>query len=365
MIVDIGYWNKVIRRIIELVFIILLFCLAIKLSIFFVPFLIAFIIATMIEPVVRWLSKKTTLERKKSAIIVLFIVFSIIIGILILGTTTLISESSNLLSKTNDYINLAYSKFQNLSKDLRINIFRDNEEVNSIIQNSSKDILNTISNIITKFLQSLLSLATSLPEIGVYTAITIIATYFICTDRFYILDQLEHHMPSEWVRKLGVHLREIISSLGNYLKAEAILIGIDFAIILTGLIIMNIFNFQIKYPLLVALGIGFVDALPLIGSGTVIIPWAVISALNGNLNLAIGLVILLAIIMIVRQFLEPKVVSSKIGIHPIFTLIAMYTGFKFIGLVGMLIGPIILIILKSIFSKMLDKGVLKAIFDRR
>ena len=360
-----NYWNRVIRRIIEVILIILFFCLAIKLSIFYIPFLIAFSIAMIIEPIIRWVSKKTTLERKKSAIIVLIVVFSIIIGVLILGMTTLISESSNLLSGINDYINLAYSKIQEIFRSLRITIFQDREEVNTIFQNSTRGILDTISSVTTNILQSLLNLVTSLPEIGIYTVITIIATYFICTDRFYILDQIEHHLPIEWSRKVSIHLKEIISSLGNYLKAEIILIGIDFIIILIGLVIMDLLNYNIKYPLLVALGIGFIDALPLVGSGVVIVPWAVISALNGNIKLAIGLIILLAIIIVVRQFLEPKVVSSQIGIHPIITLIAMYTGYKFIGILGMLIGPILLIILKSIFGKLIDKGVLKAIFDKR
>lgn len=67
---------------------------------------------------------------------------------------------------------------------------------------------------------------------------------------------------------------------------------------------------------------------------------------------------------VVRQFIEPRMVSGKIGIHPIFTLIAMYTGFKFIGVIGMFIGPIILIILKNIFSTFIDKGVFKSIFER-
>lgn len=360
-----GYWNKVIKRIIEVIFIIILFCLAIKLFIFYIPFLIALTIAMIIEPIIRWVSKKTTLERKKSAIIVLIIFFSLIIAILTLGITTLISESTNLLTRINDYINLTYNQIQNIFQNLRINIFQDREGFNTIFQNSTKDLLSTVSNIITRLLQSLLNLVTSIPEIGIYTVITIIATYFICTDRFYMLDQLEHHIPSEWMRKIGIHVKEITSSLGSYLKAEAILVGIDFIIILVGLIIMNIMSCNIRYPLLVALAIGFVDALPLVGSGTVMIPWAVISALNGNIKLAISLIVLFAIIIIVRQFLEPKVVSSQIGIHPILTLVAMYTGYKFIGIIGMLVGPILLIILKSIFSKMIDKGLLKAIFDKR
>ncbi len=94
------------------------------------------------------------------------------------------------------------------------------------------------------------------------------------------------------------------------------------------------------------------------------IPWAIVAACDGNLNLGISLIILLAIMGIVRQFIEPRVVSEQIGIHPIFTLIAMYTGFKFIGIFGMLLGPIILIILKNIFGTMIDKGFAKSIFER-
>ena len=125
------------------------------------------------------------------------------------------------------------------------------------------------------------------------------------------------------------------------------------------------FKLNVGYPLLIALGIAFSDALPILGSGTVMIPWAIISAIQGDLKLAIALVILYIIISIVRQILEPKMISSKIGIHPIFTLIAMYTGYKVIGIIGILIGPIILIIIKPIFESLIDKGIVKTIFDKK
>lgn len=95
------------------------------------------------------------------------------------------------------------------------------------------------------------------------------------------------------------------------------------------------------------------------------VPWAIISAINGDLNLGIAIIVLLIIMSISRQILEPKLVSKNIGVHPIFTLIAMYTGFKFIGIMGLLIGPIVLIIFKNIFASLIDGGVFKTIFDRR
>ena len=85
------------------------------------------------------------------------------------------------------------------------------------------------------------------------------------------------------------------------------------------------------------------------------IPWAILCAINGDLNLGIAIIILLVIMSVIRQLLEPKLVSKNIGIHPIFTLIAMYTGFKVIGVMGLLIGPIVLIIFKNIFANLIDK----------
>lgn len=112
-------------------------------------------------------------------------------------------------------------------------------------------------------------------------------------------------------------------------------------------------------------GISFVDALPILGAGTVMIPWAIISAVNGDLNLGISIFVLYVIILVVHQLLEPRVVGNNIGIHPIFTLIAMYTGFKFSGIIGLFIGPIVLIILQNVFETMIDNGIVKTILDRK
>ena len=93
------------------------------------------------------------------------------------------------------------------------------------------------------------------------------------------------------------------------------------------------------------------------------IPWAIIESINGDLKLGIALIIIYAIILISRQLLEPKIVGNKIGIHPIFTLIAMYTGFRLIGVIGLFAGPIVLIILKNIFSVNIENGIIKSIFN--
>lgn len=364
MVIDMGYWTKVSKRILVLILTIIGIYLAFKLAIFYMPFLVAFIISLLIEPLIKLVNRKTSLTRKTSAILVLIIVSLILIGLLAWGITSIISETTNLLQGLNNYIETAYNQVQNIISNIDFNRLKIPEEVTKVIQNSLWDLIGTVSNWVKNFLTSLLNLLTQIPTIAIYVTICIIAIYFICTDKLYMIDQLEHHLPKEWVKRIGKHARDLISSLGHYLKAEATLILISFFISLIGLYIFRFLGLNVKYPLLAALGIGFVDALPILGSGTAMIPWAVISAANGDIKLAICIIALWVVMSVVRQFAEPRVVSKHIGIHPIFTLIAMYTGFKVIGVLGMFVGPIVLIILKNIFASMIDKGVGKAIFGR-
>jgi sporulation integral membrane protein YtvI len=364
MVIDMNYWRKVIKRIFIFFLTIIGVWLGFKLSVFYMPFLIAFIISLLLEPIIKVLMRKTKLKRKTSAIIVFILAFSIIIGLLTWGIATLISEISNILGNINQFLDKGYSFIQNTIKSFNFEKIQISEQVKATLQSSATEFLGTITEWAKNVLTSAMGFITSIPTIGIYVVITFLALYFICVDKVYMLDQLEHHLPKTWVKKIGIHIRELIKTLGRYLKAQVILILISFVISLIGLYIFHFMGWGIKVPLIAALGIGFVDALPIFGSGTAMLPWAVWCAVNGNLKLAIGLLVLWAIMSIVRQFIEPRIVSGQIGIHPIFTLIAMYTGFKILGVIGMLLGPIILIVLENIFATMIDDGVFKSIFDR-
>ena len=365
MVTDMNYYKKVGKRLIVFLLTLVLLYIAFKLSIFYIPFFIAFIISLIIEPLIRKVMKFTNLTRKVSAIITLIIVFSLIIGLLIWGITSLITEASIILENLNENVGNITDIVSNLITNFSFDNIKIPFQIKEIIKNSFNNFLGVGTNVAENILTNIINLVTNIPKIVIYIGITIIATYFVCTDKMYILDQLEHHLPRNWVNKFGIKLRKVISSLGDYLKAEGIIILISFSIVLIGLIIFSLFGMNVKYPLVIALFIAFVDALPILGAGTIIIPWAILSAFNGDITLAISLIVLYVIIIVIRQLIEPRIISSHIGIHPIFTLLGMYTGFKIIGVIGMFIGPIILIILKNIFETMIDNGVIKTILDRK
>ncbi len=253
MVVDVNYWTKVLKRLIILGITVLFIFLLFKLSIFYMPFLIAFIISLMIEPVIRFMMKKTKLRRRTSSIIVITGVILIILGLLIWGIISLISESTNLLQDLNSYFEKAYNQFQNFISNLDMDKIKVPDKVLEILQSTTADALGAISNIAKNILTKIINIITSVPTIGIYIGITFISIYFICIDRIYMMDQLEHHLPKIWVRKIGKHLREIIKTLGGYLKAEATLVIISFVVSLVGLYIFKFMGLNIEFPLLAAL----------------------------------------------------------------------------------------------------------------
>lgn len=263
----------------------------------------------------------------------------------------------------NTYLEKTVNFVLDISSKIDFKNISISEEVVNMFQNTVQEYIVILVNYVKNFLTSLINYITGIPNIFVNIIITILATYFITSDKFYILDRMEHHLSKKMMGKIIKHVKSITSSLGSYIKAEITLSIITFLIVLTGLNIFCLIDMEIDYPILMALFIGFVDVLPILGAGSVMVPWSVILALNNNYSLALSILGLFIFTVVMKQLIEPKLVSKHISIHPIFTLISMYTGFKIIGIIGLIVGPIILIVLKNIFADNIDKGILNSIVD--
>ena len=310
------YWTRVIKRIFILLFFILITFGMLKLAVFYMPFLLAFIISLLIEPFIKWIMNRFKISRKISSIITFIIVFGTIIGLLVWGITTIIMESSDLLSGFNEYYEKTYNKVQEIIQSFNFEKLNIPNEMFQMVQNTALSVVQRLSEYLQNFLSKLIKWLTSIPSIAIYFGVFFLSLYFICTDKIYMLDEFEHHFPEKWVKEITSHLRVITKSLGGYLKSQLALILISFIISLIGLYIMQFAGLDVGFPLLIALGIGFVDALPILGSGSVMVPWAIISSLNGDIRLGIGVIILWIIMSITRQFIEPKIVSRKYWCSP-------------------------------------------------
>ena len=242
-------YKYLIKPLVFIVIFILLMIFGYKFLIFYMPFLVAYIISLIIEPIIKKLSNKIGITRKTSSIIILIIVFAILIGLISWIVFSIFSEASNLLVGLNQTLEKTINFVSNIFQNIDLDKFLISEELKVMIQNSSIEIINKSAEILRNFLDKVLSGIKEIPNILIYMIITILATYFITSDKFYILDRMEHHVPHKWMKNIIKHSKEITTSLGAYLKAEVIMIFISFIIVLIGLNVfyflgMNISNFD-------------------------------------------------------------------------------------------------------------------------
>lgn len=154
MVIDINYWTKVIRKLLITIITIVLVYLGFKLAIFYFPFLIAFIISLLLEPLIRILMKKLKLKRKYSAIIIILFIMGLFIGLISWGISALISEGSNLLNNLNEYVEIITKNIQNIISNINLSKLNIPESVISSIEKSSKEMVNTIVEILQNVLKS-------------------------------------------------------------------------------------------------------------------------------------------------------------------------------------------------------------------
>lgn len=360
---DTSYYIKIITKVVILLLVIIGIFLTYKVAMFFIPFIIAMLIAAIIEPLIKFFMKYTKMKRKLASII------SIILVIVLLGTlmfflvSRLISEGANILGSLNstfeDIKNWAISMFNDV-KDGNIEISPD---VMKTIQDSLGTIIDTLKIWAINLVTGIIGIASSIPNILTNIVITILAVIFICFDKEYLPNAIKSQVPTKWFDKMKQILKEMCSVSFKYIKAEAKLSFICFILVLIGLCGFNLFGLDVQYPITMAVIIGFIDLLPLFGAGAVMVPWAIYLLIMGNMPLAIAVMVLWIIWAVIKQISEPKMVSKEMGMHPIFTLIGMYAGSKLMGVLGLILGPIILLIIKNIFSELIKKGVLKSFFE--
>jgi len=356
-------YKKILKVFGTFALIILAVLLGLKVAIFFLPFLIAYLISKIIKRPVNFMCKKFRMKRV-IAVIACMLLFIAIVGVIIyMFVSTLFKEIVALSEQTSYTFPTLYN---NIALQIgRFNFFFDNLDISpdlvSGIKQSFLDIVNTLlttlSGWIDTAVNSLLNIIMNFPTILIYIIITILSTFFLSCDSKFITESLEKYLPIKWIKKAEDISSSLFKSLGSYLKAIGILITITFCELLIGFTL-----FDVKYALILAIVVAIIDALPILGTGTVLIPWGIISIITGNTFFGIGMLGLYLFILIVRQLIEPKIVGQQLGIYPLLTLLAMYTGVKFVGLAGVIIGPVVLVIFKNVLSSVYEKGILKELF---
>ncbi|MEF2968387.1 sporulation integral membrane protein YtvI [Paenibacillus sp. M1] len=326
------------------------------------PFLIAWLIAYAMNPLVRWLQSAAKLPRWLAVTTALIAYVGGTLIVLSAAVTRLVKELIA-LSETLDFHIAEWRKWfvewsqsegiQNIINEIN-RFIADNPGYENTINKNIDTTTSTISSAISKLLGSLLNgivgVLTSLPNLGLILIVILLAAFFISKNWERNMRFLSGLVPSPFRKTGGEVWRDLQKALFGYFRAQFIMISITAVIVFIGLLILRV-DSAFTYAIL----IGFVDLLPYLGVGTVMVPWLLYAFMTGDVGFGIGLSILYGVILVARQLLEPKVLATSVGLDPLPTLISMFVGLKLFGVFGLIIGPVSFVV----FGAVLRAGVLR------
>lgn len=355
---------RVAKRICALIGTVLILIIIFKFSMYFMPFFIAGLLAVLIEPIIKFCMNKLNWSRRVSSSIIISLTIILFVSLIIFGGISLV----NWIIKFSKDIGPIISNISTIFEEELLNISNKlsnymSKEVTDTIVGSITSFLSNAGNYIQEWMAKVLQLLLSVPTMLLNIIVTILALIFFTKDKIYILDSIEHHVPKKWIKNVSEILKQIFTTLGEYIKVYGKILMVTFAELFFAFAILKSIGFELKNIALLSFIIALVDILPVLGIGTILIPWIIWQFVIGNIKFGFALSVVYFIIWLIRQLIEPKLVSKQLGVHPLTTLFAMYAGFKYFGFIGLIIGPVILMILKCIFAKPMEKGFFKDLFD--
>ncbi|MFD3257898.1 sporulation integral membrane protein YtvI [Paenibacillus lentus] len=319
------------------------------------PFLIAWLVAYIMNPFVSWCEIHLRLPRWLAVTFALLVYFGSTIIVFSAAITRLVKE----LIHVTESLDLSIEKWKNVFME-----WSQNEKLQSImneinrfiashpgysntlhknIDSTAVNISTAISRTVASLLNGVVNLLTSLPSLGIILLVILLAAFFMSKNWNQNMLFLARLIPEPFQQTAREIWNDLQKALFGYLTTQFIMISITAVIVLVGLLILRVES-AFTYAIL----IGFVDLLPYLGVGTIMLPWLIYAYVSGDLSLGIGLSILYGLILIARQLIEPKVLATSVGLEPLPVLIAMFAGLKLFGVLGLIIGPVSLVIIGAI-----------------
>ncbi|TDO89362.1 sporulation integral membrane protein YtvI [Halanaerobium saccharolyticum] len=315
--------------------------------IYFTPFIIAAVIASLINPFVDYIDQKVPIHRGFSVIGVLILVIVILLTMIIIGGAQGYLELNRLLKNLPDYRSIDSQIKWFSEQNQQFETFMENWEISDAVRdaiNSNLQLLyNGIRDALISVINSILEFLTRLPSLFMILFIAFIAAFFISRDRDHIKEFLINIFPEEVQPKIANVFTQLNRSAVGYIRAMLILISITGVV--AGLGARLIGN---QYALIVGVAAAVLDLIPIIGPALLFYPWIVTSIIFGNFSQAFAIFILHLFLSAIRSASEGKIMGKSLGLHPLATMIALFSGYRILGAIGFVVGPTFLVIIKAI-----------------
>jgi sporulation integral membrane protein YtvI len=320
------------------------------------PFLIALVIAFLLNPVVNLFEKKLRLPRGLAVFAALIIIFALVAGLVTLLVAEIVSGANYLARVVPEHLDTLIGYIEEYIMAQIIPLYNQLSTMFDKLDVGQQDtIIDNIQNVGTRigttvgsFIQNLFGnipvILSWFPNAATVLIFSFLATFFISKDWYRFSTLANKLLPEKAKTSSKTVFVDLKKALFGFLKAQLTLISITTVIILIGLLIL-----RIDYAITIALITGVVDIIPYLGTGAVFVPWIIYEIITGNIGLALGLGTLYVLVIVQRQIMEPKILSSNIGLDPLATLIALFVGFKLIGFLGLIVGPVTLVIISTLY----------------
>jgi len=320
---------------------------------YILPILTPFIIAFAVASLFNWLTKLMGFKRESLRRLVAILFGSVLYGMVfvavLLAGAKLINEAGSILSAIpSTFSNQIMPFLDRLATRLETAVTPYDTQLASYIDSLTSSVVSNLGKFATDFSKTAVvfvtNCATSIPGLIVQIVITVISTFFIILDYEKICKFLLMLIPSSKRELFSTSLHYTKTMITVYIKSYSLLFLLTFVELSVGFLILGI-----KHAILLAVMISIFDLMPILGTGGIVLPWALLSLMLGDWLRAVGLLVLYLVITGIRQTLEPKIVGKQIGLHPLATLVSMLLGLKLFGIVGLFGVPVVVAVTTAMY----------------
>ncbi len=313
---------------------------------FFAPFVVGGIIALIANPMVRFLERKVRLRRKFGTVLIIGGALALVIiggyaviSRLVRELAGFISDLPSVLESVGDQLELAFTRLGELIPGLPGDLEQTLNNLGDGLVEAIKEFAGSLG---APTMEAAGNLAMSIPSVVVGIFFAILSSYFFLAEKETLSVLYRKAMPAKVQEYLNLMRRNTGRLVGGYFLAQFKIMAVVAVLLVAGLLVL-----QVPYAVIWAVLISFLDFLPVFGTGTVLIPWALLQFVGGKIYMGIGLVACWLITQAVRQMIQPKVVGDSMGVNPLLTLFLLYLGFRFSGIGGMILAvPVGLIVIE-------------------
>lgn len=340
----IKYLKALTNLAVSLVIFLAVIFLAPRLLVFFAPFVAGWIVAWIASPLVHFFEARLKIRRKAGSAVVIVLVIGLVVLALYLVGGKLAKETVGLINALPEMWENAEADFQEISQNLAVIYNKLPGDVRQRLAGLGGDITTFLGDIVGSVsmptIAAVGNFAKQLPSILIGIIMTLLSSYLFVAERNNITAWFARVCPKSIQDRYHIIKRSLVRAVGGYLKAQLKIELWMYLLLVIGLTIL-----RVDYVLLIAFLIAFLDFIPFFGTGTVLVPWAVLKILSSDYKMAVGLLIIWGVGQLVRQLIQPKIVGDSIGVAPIPTLFLLYIGYRLGGVVGMIVAvPIGLIV---------------------